>query len=171
MVAHRVTTVRHVLRDAAAGTLEDAWVYLRDTAEISLEDQCVVVGDIDEPHEFATSLGFPQEGLDTPSIEDCVAWASSQPEGASDELFLYSFRYYWRFDAFPAHAWAPDPPPAEEIRRSLALEFYRLLGSERPGTQCRHEGCTSGAIQHSVLCRVHHYEMIRNEPCPFRDDA
>ena len=170
MAQYRTSKLRQVLREAVEGKLEDAWVYLKDEAELSPESECLVLGDVEESLEYATALGFPLEGLDTPSIEDCVAWALTQQSDPSDELLLYSFRYY-RFDAFPAHAWAPDPPPAEEVRRSLALDFYRSLGPERSDVRCRREGCANGAIRQSVLCRVHHYEMIRNEPCPFHGDA
>jgi hypothetical protein len=171
MSQYRTSTLRQVLREADSGTLEDAWVYLRDTGEVRLESECLVLGEVEEMLEYAASLGFPQEGLDTASIEDCVAWAKAEQPSPSDELLLYAFRYYWRFDAFPAFAWAPDPPPPHEANHLLALTFYRALGSERQDVRCKHEGCQNGAIQNSVLCRVHHYEMIRHEPCPFTGDA
>jgi len=171
MAQSRTTQLRLVLREAAEGRLEDAWVYFKDRAEFELESECLVLGDVEESSEYAAALGFPMEGLDTPSIEDCADWARQQVSSPSDELLLYAFRYYWRFDAFAPYAWAPDPPPIEEVRRSLALEFYRLLGPERPNVPCRREGCRNGAIQHSVLCRAHHYEGVRNEPCPFHGDA
>lgn len=171
MATYRTSTLRLVLREAANRRLQDAWIYFQDRAEIELESPCLVVGEVEEPPEFAAALGFPLEGLDMPSIEDCAAWAQHHENPPSDELLLCAFRYYWRFDAFPSHPWAPDPPPAEEVRKSIALKFYRRLGPERPDVPCRHEGCNNGAIQHSVLCRVHHYESVRNEPCPFRGDA
>jgi len=48
-------------------------------------------------------------------------------------------------------------------------EFFEELGEERQGVPCRSEGCPRGAIDQSVFCRVHHYEMIKKEPCPFAD--
>jgi hypothetical protein len=167
----RTSTLATVLDDAANSRLEDAWVYFRDVAEIELHSECLVVFENEEPGEFASSLGFPLEGLDTSLIEDCIAWAKSQERTPSPALQFYAFRYYWRFDAFPPFAWAPDPPPASEIRATLALEFYRSLGPERPEARCKHEGCANGAIRNSVLCRVHHYEMIRREPCPFAGEV
>jgi len=171
MAEHRNTTVRQVLREAANGSLEDAWIYLRDTDEVGLDSACLVLQEIEESLEYATALGFPQEGLDTTAIEDCVAWAKTQKEPPSDELLLYAFRYYWRFDAFPAFAWAPDPPPPHEAKHLLALTFYRALGSERSDVPCKRVGCQNGAIRNSVLCRAHHFELVRNEPCPFIGDA
>jgi len=171
MAKNRISTLRQVLRESANGSLEDAWVYLRDSGEVALDSTCLVLQETEESLENAASLGYPQEGLDTTSIEDCVAWAKTQEATPSDELLFYAFRYYWRFDAMPAFAWAPDPPPPHEVNHFLALAFYRGLGAERVDVQCKHQGCPNGAIQHSVLCRAHHYEMIRNEPCPFTGDA
>jgi len=48
-------------------------------------------------------------------------------------------------------------------------EFYDVLGAERPAAPCQSEGCTRGAIEHSVLCRVHHFESVQKRPCPFGD--
>lgn len=171
MTQYRETTLRQVLREAASGSLEDAWVYLRESGDVRLGSECLVLGDVEESHEYAASLGFPQEGLDSASIEDCVGWAKQQEPTPSDDLLFYAFRYYWLFDAFPAYAWAPDPPPPHEVKHFLALDFYRNLGRERPDVQCRHEGCRNGAIEHSVLCRRHHYEMVKKEPCPFEGDV
>jgi hypothetical protein len=95
MSQYRTSTLRQVLREADSGTLEDAWVYLRDTGEVRLESECLVLGEVEEMLEYAASLGFPQEGLDTASIEDCVAWAKAEQPSPSDELLLYAFRYYW----------------------------------------------------------------------------
>lgn len=171
MNQHRISTLARVLDDASKSRLEDSWIYFRDAADVELDSECLVVSDYEEPGEFATSLGFPMEGLDSSSVEDCMSWAGYQSPEPSPALQLYAFRYYWRFDAFPPYAWAPDPPPAAEVRATLALEFYRSLGSERREVRCRREGCANGAIHHSILCRAHHYEMIRREPCPFGGDA
>lgn len=170
-MSYRTTSLKQVLRDAMAGTLEDAWIYLRDSGEVRLDSDALVLGEVEETHEYATSLGFPREGLDTQAIEDCVAWAARQEAAPTDELLLYAFCYYWRFDAFPPFAWAPDPPPPNEAKHFLALDFYQQLGPERKDVPCKHAGCLHGAIRNSVLCRAHHYEMVRKEPCPFTDDA
>ena len=75
MARYRTTTLRQVLREAADRRLEDAWVYFKDRTAIELESECLVLREVDESSEYATALGFPLEGLDTPSIEDCAAWA------------------------------------------------------------------------------------------------
>jgi len=33
----------------------------------------------------------------------------------------------------------------------------------------RRDGCTRGAVAHSVLCRPHHFESIKSRPSPFHD--
>lgn len=171
MVHYRISTLREVLRSAAKGTLEQAWIYLRESGNVQVNSECLVLREVEEQREYAASLGFPQEGLDTASIEDCGSWAEDLQQDPSDELFFYVFRYYWLFDAFPGKAFAPDPPPPNDTNHSLALNFYRDLGDERSDVKCQHEGCMNGAIEYSVLCRRHHYEMIRKEPCPFDGDV
>jgi hypothetical protein len=171
MTTHRVSTVREILRAAATKSLEPAWIYLRDSADLRENSECLVLGNVEEPLEVATSLGFPQEGLDTESIEDCASWAKVHEPHPTDSLLLYAFRYYWLFDAFPPKPWAADPPPTERVLHNLALNFYRTLGEERDEVRCKHVNCSRGAIRNSVLCRTHHYEMVRREPCPFGDDA
>jgi hypothetical protein len=78
--------------------------------------------------------------------------------------------------------WCPgqSPPQSAEKRAELAREaeeatlasfrsFYEGLGPERPEVPCRHVGCRRGAVRHSVLCRVHHFESVCHRPCPFQD--
>ncbi len=48
------------------------------------------------------------------------------------------------------------------IKKKLDREFFDALGEEMPGEPCRSEGYGRGAIQQSVFCRVHHYEMIKS---------
>jgi hypothetical protein len=64
-------------------------------------------------------------------------------------------------------------PERDEQLREWQLrqdrEFYEVLGRERPSIPCRTEGCTRGAIQFSVLCRVHHFESVKKRPCPFQN--
>jgi len=46
-------------------------------------------------------------------------------------------------------------------------EFWEVIGSEiGPGT-CKAEGCSRKRVQFSVFCKRHHFENVRNEPCPF----
>jgi hypothetical protein len=65
--------------------------------------------------------------------------------------------------------WLNRHPPSNEFRRRLDREFYDILGAERANQFCREEGCDRGAIEHSLFCRVHHFEMVKRRPCPFDD--
>lgn len=55
----------------------------------------------------------------------------------------------------------------EQDTRARALAFWELLGAEVGPEQCRHAECMRLRVRDSVLCRAHHYEQIRHEPCPF----
>lgn len=65
------------------------------------------------------------------------------------------------------------PPTAEEIKEMAdALlahdrEWYDKLGPEDSGERCATPGCARGTLKRSVMCRSHHFEMIRKSPCPF----
>ncbi|MRW92281.1 hypothetical protein GJ699_19995 [Duganella sp. FT80W] len=161
--------MRYVLRAAAAGKLEDGWLYLPNHENPGLDTACLmIVSDADEDMQLiASERGFSVEGLDTPTIEGTVHAALQFQDSPSDELLLESFVYYWRFDAWLPMPGAPEPPPLEEAKLEWDREFFDSLAAERPEELCRTEGCQRGAIHHSVLCRVHHFEMIRKEPCPF----
>lgn len=87
-----------------------------------------------------------------------------------------------RLAEIEAEPWQPGGRPKlsaeEEERRAREYaewqrqedrEFYDILGPERPEVPCRREGCTRGAIELSVLCRPHHFENIKDRPCPFDD--
>ena len=72
----------------------------------------------------------------------------------------------------PGNGFVPDPAHDAKLRAWQLEEgrkFYEVLGEERANEPCRTEGCTRGAIQFSVLCRVHHFESVRKRPCPFDD--
>lgn len=56
-----------------------------------------------------------------------------------------------------------------EWQRSIDREFYDVLGAERSDVRCHEPGCKRGAISLSVLCRPHHFEMVKKRPCPFDD--
>jgi hypothetical protein len=107
--------------------------------------------------------------LDTATIKDTAKGARLFKDPPPDELLLEAFVYYWRFDAWLPAPDALDAPPLEEAKKKLDREFFESLGEERSGVACRIEGCSRGAIHQSVLCRIHHYEMIKKESCPFLD--
>lgn len=77
-----------------------------------------------------------------------------------------------RCDWRPGNGYVPDPARDEKMRAWQLQEdrkFYDLLGSERADVPCRTEGCKRGAVELSVLCRVHHFESVRKRPSPFTD--
>jgi hypothetical protein len=168
MNTSRSLTVRFALRAAAAGKLEDGWLYLQSSDKPGLDTVCLLVmADDGDNESIARKLGFPCEGLDTATIEGTANAARQFQDAPSDELLLESFVYYWRFDAWLPEPGAPEPPPSEETKLRLDREFFEGLGVERPEVACKAEGCAKGAVQYSVFCRVHHFEMIQKEPCPF----
>lgn len=168
MITVRRTTMRFALRAAASGKLEDGWLYLPSSEKPELDTACLIV-DADDNEAVAREQGFEQEGLDTPTIEDTVRAARLFKDPPSDELLLESFVYYWRFDAWLPAPGASDPPPWQETKRELDREFFDALGPERFDIPCATTGCNRGAIRLGVLCRVHHYEMIKKERCPFTE--
>jgi len=64
--------------------------------------------------------------------------------------------------------WLQPPPPAslEELQRLEDEHFFASLNDEVESEACRHEGCTKFRIRNSVMCRVHHFEMVKRRPIP-----
>jgi len=170
-----VGTLGGFLEDARRGMLPEGWLYLPKVEARRLDTPCLLVTDPDPPRDdryiplVAAEQGFDVEGLDSQSIEGVVAWARCFRDPPDAALMLEGFVYYCEYDAFPESPGAGPPPPWEEIQRQLDREFYDALGTERAHTTCRHDGCTKGPVEHSVMCRVHHFEMIKGRPCPFDD--
>jgi hypothetical protein len=72
----------------------------------------------------------------------------------------------------PGNGYVMTAEREAEIRAGLLTQdraFYESLGAERTDTACGTAGCSRGAIERSVLCRVHHFQSIRKRPCPFND--
>ena len=169
-------TLRDVLQQATR-ELPDTWLYLPgERTQWTLDTEAFLL-DLDAmdsdpqthepilPPELA-SKGL-REALDTQTITGCVQWADRLAGRADDTVRLESFLYYFRFDAFLPKIGAPDPPPFEETRRQLDLEFYDRLGPEDISSPCKRDGCSRGAIRNSALCKQHHFEMIQHRECPF----
>ena len=166
MTIPRVThmSLKAALRSAASKELEYGWLYLPNAENPSLETPCLLISGYEEDsHLVAAANGFPKDGLDTEDLEETANCARLFQDPPRDDLLLESFIYYWRFDAWLPGPGAPEPPSQEETQR----QYYEMLGVERQGVPCRKESCSRGAISNSVLCRVHHFEMIRKIPCPF----
>jgi hypothetical protein len=72
----------------------------------------------------------------------------------------------------PGNGFVQTPEQAATIRDwqlRQDREFYDVLGNERSDVPCREPGCKRGAIELSVLCRVHHFESVKKRPSPFDD--
>jgi hypothetical protein len=168
-------TLRDVLRRAYSGNLPAGWIYLRTADAPSLDTECLLLDGQDGEYDdrgiplAAVAQGFPHEGLDSETAVSTAQWAKQLVNPPTDDLLLESFLYYWRFDAYLPEPGAPDPPPWEETKRELDLAFYESLGDERGEVACREPGCNRGAIHLSVFCRVHHFESVKKEKCPFTD--
>jgi len=94
------------------------------------------------------------------------------------ELWLKLLR--GEIEAIEQEPWRPGQSPprspeeqarlvreAEEWAMASSRSFYDQLGPERSAVPCRHPGCNRGAINYSVFCRSHHFEMIYHQICPF----
>jgi hypothetical protein len=44
--------------------------------------------------------------------------------------------------------------------------FYNSLIDEIESEKCKKDGCQNNRIKYSVLCRDHHFEMLRKRPAP-----
>ena len=66
--------------------------------------------------------------------------------------------------------WLEPPPPLseEEQQRLEDNNFWGALGDEIGPEICKHEGCSRKRIQYSVMCRQHHFEMVKKRPVPDR---
>lgn len=167
-----------LIRQAAAGELEDGWLQL-PAREFSAATECLFLPyddfdneseyDPDEMQAAATALGYPVEGLDTATLSQVFEYAQELADPVTDVLLTRAFGYYLEFDAFLPGIDAPDPPPQDVWQAALDREFYDFLGPEISGTVCDSPGCARGAIANGVFCRSHHFEMIFQRTCPFQD--
>jgi hypothetical protein len=61
----------------------------------------------------------------------------------------------------------PEHFTSSIIKESERMKFWDALGEDEGDQICKTEGCSEMNTKYSVLCRRHHYENIRKEPCPF----
>lgn len=156
---------------------EDQWLFIAGEPEdLSLDTDCELSDvEVDEDDDFKELIQpeFEERGLystiEYQALQDSIQWADRLAGRADDAAACEVIRYYIRFDAWPDRLGAPDPPPWEETQARLDREFYESLGQERPGTECRRDGCVRGAVAFSAFCRVHQFENVKKRPCPFDD--
>jgi len=114
--------------------------------------------------------------LEDPECKIVAHMESIGPEQALQLWFRFATGGRQAIHREPWRDGGPHVSPVEQAAREarakqLQLEsdrsFYEILGTELQDLTCRFPGCTRGHIQHSVLCRVHHFEQIRGRKCPF----
>ena len=170
-----------VIDQVRSGKWEEGWLfYTGKSDEMTLQTDAEL-GNIDFDEEIDEEVfpnGFKERGLypsiETHIVDACIEWADKQLGKPDDATALLFIRYYLRFDCWPQNLDMLDrlnqpDPPQEQVMLELDRLFYDKLGEERPGTQCKAEGCTRGKIKLSLYCRVHHFESVKKKPCPFDD--
>lgn len=97
-----------------------------------------------------------------------------------EALELFALFAAGKFEELESQPWRdgdgdPRTPEARQRDMEAALAALRAqqerellaeLGPELPEEPCRHEGCSRGAVRHSVLCREHHVEQLRKRGAP-----
>lgn len=61
---------------------------------------------------------------------------------------------------------SPDPLTDEQLQQSEDETFYASLNGEVESEKCKEDGCANNRIKYSVLCRDHHFEMVKKRPIP-----
>jgi len=118
---------------------------------------------------FLALLNDLEETLDGPDLEYVISYADNRSGSNEHSARVYTIRYYLNSQEIPDVIGIGLPPTREEIIAGLDQKFYDLLGPERTAHKCKATGCEHGAIEHSLLCRRHHFENIKGRPCPFND--
>lgn len=61
-----------------------------------------------------------------------------------------------------------QPYLTSELRKIHDAKIYwDLLGDETGPEICKKDGCMRKKIALSAFCKIHHFENVRKEPCPF----
>jgi hypothetical protein len=165
-----VDIVRDTKREIPKG-----WLFLPNTQNWTIKTKGIVI-DIDslaesEVNENDTPIFADEKDLiitldggTLESIYVCVARLEDPP---TDRTLLEAFIYYYEFDAFLPELGAADSPPTEVIIHNRDRQFYDSLGEESLNSKCKQNSCDRGIINFSVFCRIHHFESIKEKPCPF----
>lgn len=160
-----------LLEQVARGESSSGWLFL--PANWRKWDANTLAYIVDDEHmsqteDEPTLRGY--EGVAEPAaLEDILRGASRLLNVRSFAGWLEALVYYYRFDGFLPRIGAPDPPTGPAALLAVDRDFYDSLGDERSDVPCRTVGCSRGAVQLSVLCKVHHFEQVRRRPCPFND--
>jgi hypothetical protein len=153
----------------------DTWLTHESGWTLSVFQSGLAIWSYDADHDAAA----------TPDEEESEVWSEPRHQvGVSRERALDLWLKLSRGEiaAIEQEPWQPghSPPMSAETRAQLVRDaverrlaskrrFYETLGPERPDVPCSRAGCRRGAIHHSVECRVHHFESVCRESCPFSD--
>ncbi len=163
-----------IILKRASEQLEEGWLYLPENEvwNVDTHGQIIDIDKLndDEVDEDEEPLIAQKKRLittlDSGTIESIVSFAKGLECELTDELLLESFLYYFDNDAFLPHS-GFKPLSPDEHQRKVDRDFYDCLGKERTEIQCKNETCQKGAIKGSVLCKIHHFEMMQKRTCPF----
>jgi len=102
-----------------------------------------------------------QNVLADQALQLWIRFSTQGPEGVNAEPWTKGPRYI-----------SPEEIALRQARADASLlqydrEFYDQLGPEHETESCKSPGCLRGHVKYSVLCRIHHFEQIRNRKCPF----
>jgi hypothetical protein len=95
---------------------------------------------------------------------DLILWEVDDEEIAVDT-------FYKLLDKFRAEE-SEEKFQLAEAQQHIASDKYwwDRLGQTALGVEnCAQTGCDRKRIRLSVMCRRHHYEMVKQYPCPFED--
>lgn len=150
--------IRKMISDMSTKDREhpDAWMTHDSGWTLTLHEQGLII------------WGNPDEGREDRHI------VTIDPNLIEELLLLLSAGKISQIEEYP---WKPGrgirPPTEAEIQEMEEAmmaddrEWYDKLGPEDAVQRCATSGCQRGTLKRSVMCRVHHFEMIRNKPCPF----
>ena len=159
-----------ILHKSISKNLPEGWLCVKADEEEFTEKTLVTIIDLDDFTDEEIDQFEEEKGLhvliDSQTLEDIADFAHNIEKPLTDETLLESFIYYVENDAFLTEK-GFKPLPQEDWQRKIDQDFYDQLGSESETEKCKKENCDRGKINASVFCKVHHFEMIKQKPCPF----
>ncbi len=104
------------------------------------------------------------------SINKCTEcgkyWAEEYPFG---ERHGGGSACYYQVETKKPDKWLKENSPiTHSIRKRHENNlFIKSLGKELGPKKCKKENCNSLRVSFSVMCKKHHFEMIKKKPYPF----
>ena len=109
-----------------------------------------------------------EEGSSDNSWIDCRV-EESKFRGMGDSARLEEIlRIFVNWAKSQNEDWLKPPPPLseEELQKLEDQNFWDSLGEEKGPETCKHDGCDRKRIPLSVMCRRHHFEMVKKRSIP-----